>query len=335
MGCKWFSNSSSTELQLQDEPSPNVKAGGRFKSANKNANNSKTVVNYKNISTINCPASIDSLTQISENEFAIGFSNGNISIYKIESPQSINKLYTLQGHSGTIRTLLKTNDNRLASGSGDSTIKIWRLYERMLDINITSHSNWITCLLQPKNFDILISGSSDCTIKMFNLLNKGSLEHSFTVDKNVDCLVDIGNNRFASNCGDSIIIWDLLKKEQVATIEGAFSTVISMCYLNSERLLFTGAVNGTVKGYVIENEGKDNKKVITLKDKGNLNAVVLLNENEIGVAIGNTIKVWDINDKNEINSFDGHDDDIKALIQMEDNNMLISGGVDNKIKIWM
>ena len=334
MGCKWFNTSPSNEVYLQNQPSQ-VKAGGKLKSSNKGETKSKTLLNYKNASTITCPSQIDSLTQVSENEIAVGFSNGNISIYKIDSPQVMNKIYTLQGHSGTIRTLLKTNDNRLASGSGDSTIKIWRLYERMLDIDIKSHSNWVTCLLQLNNSDLLISGSSDCTIKLFNLFNKGALEHTFTVEKNVDCLVDIGDNLFASNCGDSIIIWDILNKNQVASIEGAFSTIVSMCYMKSERLLFTGAVNGTVKGYVIENEGKGNKKVMTLKDKGNLNKVLLFNENEIAVAIGNTIKVWDINEKNDIVSLDGHDKDIRIIIKMKEDDMLISGGEDNKIKIWI
>ena len=66
--------------------------------------------------------------------------------------------------------------------------------------------------------------------------------------------------------------------------------------------------------------------------------MLLLSENEIGVAIGNignTIKASDINEKNEIISLDGHDKDIRVIITMKEDGMLTSGGEDNKIKIWI
>ena len=36
-----------------------------------------------------------------------------------------NDIYTLTGHLGAIDSLIKINDSQIASGSTDSTIKIW------------------------------------------------------------------------------------------------------------------------------------------------------------------------------------------------------------------
>lgn len=60
-GRKWLNSSQSTEIQLQNQQSSHVKAGGgRLKSSNKGEIKPKTALNYKNASTITCPSQVDS-----------------------------------------------------------------------------------------------------------------------------------------------------------------------------------------------------------------------------------------------------------------------------------
>lgn len=53
----------------------------------------------------------------------------------------------------------------------------------------------------------------------------------------------------------------------------------------------------------------------------------------MAVAIGNGIKLWNVNDNTEIRTLVGHTGDVKAITKME-GSVLVSGGSDKMIKIW-
>lgn len=329
MGCQLCKDTDPHEIELDGNDQPQQK---KLKSAKKpralKSSPPKAFIPSKHVSTVQAGFTIDSIAQISSDSFAVGLSNGVIAVYSISSSAATQQ-YTLSGHTGTVKALIKLKDGRLCSGGGDSSMKIWRLYERRLDVDITPHTNWVNALLQPKDSDIVITGSSDNTIKVIDLLNSNQVSHTFNVEKNVDCLCDLGENKFASNSGDGIVIWDLNTKTKLHEFEGAFSTVVSMVYLESGQLI-TGAVNGNIKIYDINTK----QRVATLKDSGNLGMIAMVSKNVLAVTIGNGIKLWNINEKTEIRTLTGHTEDVKVALLMNEEKFLVSGGNDKAIKLW-
>ena len=312
-----------THTEVQEEQP--VKAGKRLILKSKRKPK-EIVIPSKSMSSISVGFQVDSLCKLSSDSFAVGLSNGVIQVYQMSSTSG--PQYTLTGHTGTVKTMLKLADGRLCSGGGDSAIKMWRLYEKRLDAELTPHSNWVSALLQLKGSELLISGSSDNTIKVINLSNSNAIEHTFNVDKNIDCLVDIGEGQFASNSGDSVVIWDTKSKEKVYEFEGALSSVMSLAFLDDGRL-FTGAVNGNIKIYDIHTK----KKLSKIKDSGNLSVIKTIGKNTLAVALGNGIKLWNLTDNVEIRTLSGHSGDVKCL-ELMDNGTLISGGTDKCVKLW-
>ena len=280
MGCQLCRNDLHDENEMSKDPNTNQLEPNNKKRTLKSGRHitpSKTPT--KNTITLQAGFSVDSITPLSSDLFAVGLSNGVIAVYQIGT-STPSQQYTLTGHTGTVRALIKLNDGRLCSASGDSTIKIWRLYERRLDVDLTSvHTNWVNALLQPKESDVIISGGSDNTIKIINLLGMNQIEHSFTVEKNVDCMVDLDSGEFAANSGDSVIVFNWKTKEKIYEFEGAFSTVVSMAYVDGH--LIAGAVNGTIKIYDMSTKQKKSN----IKDNGNLSDVKVIEKNIIAVAI--------------------------------------------------
>lgn len=328
MGCQLCNGEDQNQLEMdvKGEAQKAKSGGGRLRGGNPGKHGQQQTPN-KNIFSIQAGATIDSICQISAEQFAVGLSNGTIAVYAMGSP-SPTQQYTLTGHSGTIKSLIHLRDGRLASAGGDATIKIWRLYERRLDVDMTSHTNWVNALLQPKGSDLLISGSSDNTIKITNLLNMNKVEHTINVEKSVNCLCDLFDGKFASNSGDQVVVWDLNTKTELFEFDGAFSTVVSLVYLQDGKLI-SGAINGVVKIYDINTK----QKVMNLKDSGNLNMLQMIDKNVLAVAIGNGIKLWNINTKEEIRTLTGHSEEVRVITPFE-GNLLISGGVDKLIKVW-
>ena len=102
--------------------------------------------------------------------------------------------------------------------------------------------------------------------------------------------------------------------------------MVSMAYVDGH--LIAGAVNGTIKIYDMSTKQKKSN----IKDNGNLSDVKVIEKNIIAVAIGNGIKLWNMNDNTEIRTLVGHVGDVKAITKIK-GSVLISGGSDKMIKI--
>jgi len=86
----------------------------------------------------------------------------NLRIWNLETGQC----KILEGHTGEINDIAIISNERIASCSGDSTIKIWSIETGKCIKTLEGHRNMITSIEILKNDDI-VSGSKDGTIKIW------------------------------------------------------------------------------------------------------------------------------------------------------------------------
>ena len=81
--------------------------------------------------------------------------------------------YTIKNaHENWICKVITLPSNRIASASYDKTIKVWKSNKPYNDIPIKvlrGHSKFIYCLLSIKERDLMISGSWDRTLRLWNM----------------------------------------------------------------------------------------------------------------------------------------------------------------------
>jgi WD40 repeat protein len=75
----------------------------------------------------------------------------------------------LVGHTSNIFALVNIQNDTLASGSSDTTIKIWNWKRGVLLKNLSSHSNTVRDLVSLFDRKNLASSSADGTIKIWNV----------------------------------------------------------------------------------------------------------------------------------------------------------------------
>jgi WD40 repeat protein len=77
-------------------------------------------------------------------------------------------LYSIVAHTDAVRALVLINDKFLASGSQDSTIKLWDLSSYSKVQSWTASTSWIISLAYDPSLDVLASGDGAYMVKVWD-----------------------------------------------------------------------------------------------------------------------------------------------------------------------
>ncbi len=228
---------------------------------------------------------------------------------------------TLSGHNESVeavvfspckrkepsRTTCIEWDKLLASGSFDTTIKLWDIDSRKEVYTFSGHNGPVYSVAFSPDGKFLASGSADNTIKL----------------------------------------WDVVNKKEILTLSGHSGPVYSVVFSPDGKLLASGSADGTVKLWKVDTDKKTGNMEKSLSHDGPVKAVAFSSEGKLLAAssIANTIKLWEVATGKELQfSSTPHDGDVNAVAfnpickqtsgttctQWE----LASGSADKTVKLW-
>ena len=218
--------------------------------------------------------------------------NGDIKLWNVESGQCVRSVD--RAHRSWISALERIGDNdgaRLASGSSDYLIKVWRLSDFRCLRTLSGHSAPIKTLkaLYPQR---LASGAYDAHVKIWNLDNGECVRtlHGHTVG--VTALVVLSNGMLASgSADDKIRVWDTDSGECVRALQTYTNGVWAMLALDNNRAV-SGSQDHTLAVWDM-NTGTCLKRLV-----GHTRSVIALHRVSrstiASVSLDHTIKLWDL-----------------------------------------
>ncbi|CAG8971769.1 hypothetical protein HYALB_00001878 [Hymenoscyphus albidus] len=164
-------------------------------------------------------------------------------------------LQTSEGHSDWVRSISISSDGRrLASGSGDKTIKLWDTESGACLQTLAGHSDWIRAVAISSNGSRLASGSCDKTAKLWDAKSGACLHtfegHSYTVTA---VAISSNGNKLASGSYDKTVkIWDAESGICLQTLEGHSYPVTSVAISKDGQRIASGSCDKIVKLWDVE-----------------------------------------------------------------------------------
>lgn len=141
----------------------------------------------------------------------------------------------LKGHGASVGCLCALQDGRLASGSRDSTVRVWSTQRRSCDLVLKGHSIAVTSLCALAD-GRLASGAYDNAVRVWNVTT-GNCEASLDHLGWVECVCALADGRIATGSNDNLVrVWNFAAVEAERDLKGHVAVVRCVCALSDGRL---------------------------------------------------------------------------------------------------
>ena len=270
---------------------------------------------------------------IKNNILVSGSDDCTVCLWNIETGKQIYSFF------GSQEVQAVTIYNRNIAGSGfDRTITSWNLKDKTLERIISkyrnpdSHDDVIYALISSNQEDLLISGSADCTIKVWNSIT-GNLKFTlYGHADTVNTLAISSCDRFliSGSADRTIRIWDLTTPfKDPHVINGHSHEVTAVAISPDGKYFISAARDNYLKIWCM----KTIKVIYAFKNSiDNINSIAA-SEDSKTIAVGNingTVQLWDLATKELIQSIEA----CSPVIFSKDSQYLITSDINNRILVW-
>ena len=253
-------------------------------------------------------------------------------------------VYTLIGHTGKVKDLAFRSNGNLVSASLDGTVRLWNIQAQEEIRAFEGHVGQVTSVDFNSNGSRIVSGSRDRLLKLWEA-DTGAL--IATLEGHTDVVWSVAfspdGSIIASGSEDGTVrLWNASDGSQLGSLTGHTQGVISVAFQPDGNLIASGARDGTVRLWdinlaapgdaigALEPFTTYDRQVMSVRfnPNGRLLAVGLLNS-----PIDNTLKLWEISTRSELQSFDTqivHDLSFSPTRPQ----LAVAGAAEGAITIW-
>jgi len=235
--------------------------------------------------------------------------------------------------------------------NGSNIVEIWNAQTKKLLHTFLAHDGRINCiavlpnkkcLSQDVQEKLIVTGSTDTTLKIWNIMNTADINKpdtncvlTFTEHTaQVTCVAVLPDNRIVSGSYDSILkIWNPLTGRCDCTFKGNTANISCVAVLPDNETKFK-IVSGDYNGILhIWNPEPKQSKLILKGHNSPISCVAILPDNRIiSGSHDKTFKIWNPQTGNCDNTFEGYSA-IKGIWVLNDGRIVIEF-FNGKLEIW-
>lgn len=213
-----------------------------------------------------------------------------------------------------------------------SLLPAWSCTDTLAD-----HAELVNSIAISPDGEILASGSSDKTIKIWHLPTRKLLR---TLDGHTDWVNSVAISSdgqiLASGSYDKTVkLWDVGTGKELASLTGHTDWVDAIAISPDGQIVASGSYDNTIKLWDV----LTGRELTSLTGHKSWVCAVAISPNSSQPVLAsgsfdNTIKLWDLVTGKEICTLTGHLDTVLSVAISPDGQILASGSADSTIKLW-
>jgi WD40 repeat protein/tRNA A-37 threonylcarbamoyl transferase component Bud32 len=200
---------------------------------------------------------------------------------------------------------------------------------------LTGHSSWVTSVAISPTGQILVSGSLDDTIKIWNYRTAELLQTLTGHSKAVNTLAisPTGQTLVSGSDDRTIRVWNLFNGNQLLNLSGHSRDVSSVAISADGQTLVSGSEDRTIKVWRLTSGAL---RGTLLSPAGMIKAVTVSPDGKLLISGGldHQIKLWALDTGKIVRTLSGHFNAVNAVAISPDGKVVVSGSKDRMIKVW-
>ncbi|XP_038065030.1 transducin beta-like protein 3 [Patiria miniata] len=259
----------------------------------------------------------------------------------------------LPGHTDIVLALqVFKNGSMLVSSSKDNTVRVWCMDPTSGSVHCVAvgkgHTHSVGAVATARlSSSFFVSGSEDCTIKVWTIPSNLSAEKTATPaplhvrfterahEKDINSVAVSPNDKLlATGSQDRTArLWHLEKETSLGSFRGHRRGIWCVQFSPTDQALATSSADGTIRIWALSDfscvktfEGHDASVLkVTFLSRG----MQLVSCGSDGL-----LKLWTIKSNECVKTFDEHTQKVWALAANRGQDSLVSGGGDSNILVW-
>jgi len=219
---------------------------------------------------------------------ASGGLDNMVSIYEVKMDEAISRdtPVELMGHEGYVASCTFLDDSRILSTSGDSTIVLWDIEKRAVNIKFADHhADVMSASLLGDSRSLFVSGSTDTNVKLWDIrVGSEAVKNFQGHDSDINSVKAFRNGTsFVSGSDDSTcMLWDVRTDQhlQLYQSDRILCGVTSVDVSVSGKFIFAAYDEGivrvwdTLRGEILESLAHEQSRCSTVRVAPSGQAVV-------------------------------------------------------------
>ena len=197
---------------------------------------------------------------------------------------------------------------------------------------VDGHNGGFNCLDVSIDGKVLVSGSEDGTVRVWDL-EKTKQTLCFTKHKSdvYSIALSKDSNKIISGSFDKTVIqWDIKSKSTKIIYKGHTREVLCVSFNTNEKLIISGSGANEIIIWSTTSSHQLNK--LSLEDV--VWCSLVTNKNFLYVGVGNYLKIFDLNTLSSISSVNCHTLAITSIATSSQEDFIVTCSYDKSIRVW-